>query len=442
MKNQLTLGARVQIIAILFILISGGEVFLAFASSQPTLLGDTVSGCIYNVVKSCNDGNRWNRDPDGGPGFAEAVVGLSMEFYPYGDTQFGATSADFSANQLTLEVYSDGIDHWSALTWEFTDLDWTNPPGYLSDVLDLGGNLPISNLSFTANSVTFNTPEISNPTTGLFIWSHTFQFQTAVMVPNVVGLAQDAAQAALTNAGLMVGTVTMANSNAAPAGNVISQNPLAGTSVAPGAVVALVVSLGPANVAPSVNAGSDQTITLPNVASLDGTVTDDGLPSGTVTTMWAKVSGSGPVTFGNASAVDTTATFSQADTYVLRLIADDGALMTSAEVTITVDPDPTTFTCDGPSLAGSYSGVVEGKRNNVPYSAFLFLTVLRNGTLDVLSIFGEPGVPWQQGVGDRHLDPVFHHRWVLYHHGHRPGRDLLPCQLYGIRRCDSVEYPQ
>ena len=50
MKNQLTLGARVQIIAILFILISSVEVFLAFASSQPTLLGDTVSGCLHRVI--------------------------------------------------------------------------------------------------------------------------------------------------------------------------------------------------------------------------------------------------------------------------------------------------------------------------------------------------------------------------------------------------------
>ena len=63
--------------------------------------------------------------------------------------------------------------------------------------------------------------------------------------------------------------------------------------------------------------------------------------------------------------------------------------------------------CDGPSLAGSYSGVVEGKRNSVPYSAFLFLTVLRNGTLDVLSIFGEPGVPWQQEAGAGTWTPFF-----------------------------------
>ena len=36
--------------------------------------------------------------------------------------------------------------------------------------------------------------------------------------------------------------------------------------------------------------------------------------------------GPGTVTFGNANAVDTTASFSAAGTYVLRLTANDGAL--------------------------------------------------------------------------------------------------------------------
>ena len=93
----------------------------------------------------------------------------------------------------------------------------------------------------------------------------------------------------------------------------------------------------PTNQVPSVNAGSNKTITLPNFASLDGTVTDDGLPSGTVTTTWSKVSGLGTVTFGNANAVDTSATFSQADTYVLRLTANDGLLQDFDDVFITAN---------------------------------------------------------------------------------------------------------
>jgi len=94
----------------------------------------------------------------------------------------------------------------------------------------------------------------------------------------------------------------------------------------------------PANNPPSVNAGTDQAITLPNSASLNGTVTDDGLPNppAAVTTTWSKVSGPGSVTFGNAAAVDTTASFSQAGTYLLRLTANDGALSASGEVTVRV----------------------------------------------------------------------------------------------------------
>ena len=124
-------------------------------------------------------------------------------------------------------------------------------------------------------------------------------------------------------------------------------------------------------------------------------MTDDGLPSATVTTTWAKVflAGPGTVTFGNANAVDTTATFSLPGTYVLRLTATDGLLQAFDDVVITVEPNPDAFTCDGPTLAGSFSGVVEGQRNGLPYSAFLFLTVLSNGTLDVLSILWRTRCP-------------------------------------------------
>jgi hypothetical protein len=55
-----------------------------------------------------------------------------------------------------------------------------------------------------------------------------------------------------------------------------------------------------------------------------------------MTTTWSQVSGPGPVTFGDASAVDTTASFPEAGVYVLRLTADDGALAASDETTITV----------------------------------------------------------------------------------------------------------
>ena len=66
-----------------------------------------------------------------------------------------------------------------------------------------------------------------------------------VTVPNVVGMAQASAESTITAAYLLVGTITTAYSDTVPAGDVISQNPATGTSVAEGSSVDLLVSLGP-----------------------------------------------------------------------------------------------------------------------------------------------------------------------------------------------------
>ena len=80
-----------------------------------------------------------------------------------------------------------------------------------------------------------------------------------VNVPSVVNLTQSAATTAITNVGLVIGTITTASSATVPAGSVISQNPAAGTSVAPGSAVSLVVSTG-----------SSAGLAVDNVLSSDG----------------------------------------------------------------------------------------------------------------------------------------------------------------------------
>jgi len=97
---------------------------------------------------------------------------------------------------------------------------------------------------------------------------------------------------------------------------------------------------GERNEPPSVDAGSDAGITLPATASLNGDVTDDGLPDppGAVTTRWSQQSGPGDVSFDDRDAEDTTASFSEAGNYVLRLTADDGGLTASDEVRVEVEP--------------------------------------------------------------------------------------------------------
>ena len=98
-----------------------------------------------------------------------------------------------------------------------------------------------------------------------------------VPVPDVVGMIQANAEAAITSANLTVGTITTANSLTVPAGSVISQDPVGGTSAPQGSAVNLVVSLGPA------------TVTVPNVVGMTQTNAESaiiavGLIIGTITT--------------------------------------------------------------------------------------------------------------------------------------------------------------
>ncbi len=96
------------------------------------------------------------------------------------------------------------------------------------------------------------------------------------------------------------------------------------------------------NQPPVVNVGARLSVQLSNKVELEGTVSDDGLPTrpGTVTTKWEKVSGPGTVTFDDETANYTNAQFSQAGNYVLRLTADDTDSKGSDEITVEVISPP------------------------------------------------------------------------------------------------------
>ena len=118
--------------------------------------------------------------------------------------------------------------------------------------------------------------------------------------------------------------------------------------------------VGGSNTAPTVEAGDDQTIALSVDATLDGTVSDDGLPTtpGTVTTLWTLISGptGGTVLFADATQVDTTANFSVEGTYVLDLDADDSELASNDQITITVNAGGIDTTA--PTIVGTISTTV------------------------------------------------------------------------------------
>ena len=129
----------------------------------------------------------------------------------------------------------------------------------------------------------------------------------------------------------------------------------------------LVVTTGgasPPNASPVVNAGADETATMGASAAqvqLDGTASDDGLPPGSsLAVTWSLVSGPAAVSFSSSDTPSTQATFTEAGSYTLRLTATDGALSSSDDLVVTVNPQAPTnqapVVSAGPDRTGTLSG--------------------------------------------------------------------------------------
>ncbi len=148
------------------------------------------------------------------------------------------------------------------------------------------------------------------------------------------------------------------------------------------------------NQTPTVSAGADQSIMLPASATLQGSASDDGLPSGSsLSVSWSKVSGPGTVTFSAPNAATGSASFSTAGVYVLRLTATDGEKTASDDVAITVNSTSSTtplssgVTVSGINLATSatklYSIVVPSGK-----SYLIFKLSGGTGDGDIYAKFG------------------------------------------------------
>jgi hypothetical protein len=166
------------------------------------------------------------------------------------------------------------------------------------------------------------------------------------------------------------------------------------------------------NQAPAVNAGVTQSMVWPNnTTTLVGTVTDDGRPNGTITSLWTKVSGPGGATFGNASVTNSTVILSTNGIFKLRLTAGDGAATGFSNLTVTIFRPPlisivnpvngagfeSGFNVGVDALAGDFDGTVtqvcfyRGTNliralTNAPYSCTLTNPALTNHTLTAVAI--------------------------------------------------------
>jgi RHS repeat-associated protein len=104
------------------------------------------------------------------------------------------------------------------------------------------------------------------------------------------------------------------------------------------------------NQAPTVTATATPLVNLPQTAVLTGSVNDDGLPNGTVTSLWTQSSGPGVVTFADPTSPTTTASFSVSGIYILSLTASDGAASDTTNVTVIANSPPNVSVTANPQV--------------------------------------------------------------------------------------------
>ncbi len=163
-----------------------------------------------------------------------------------------------------------------------------------------------------------------------------------VTVPNVVGTTQSVAEEAIALAGLNVGTIAHQYSASIPAEQVISQDPAANTSVAPGTAVDLVVSAGPEPpIIPDLSIES-ASVTL-SEASPNATVTVTNIGGDTLS--WTAES-------DNPSVTVTPSTFT-GNSKEVTISTSDFATSYTAQVTFTNDVDSSNYEVVNVSVTGS-----------------------------------------------------------------------------------------
>ena len=95
-------------------------------------------------------------------------------------------------------------------------------------------------------------------------------------------------------------------------------------------------SFGTSNRGPFVDAGVNGSGAIGADITLDGVVDDDGRPDGQVSLAWSQRSGPGTAVFVDEAVAGTSVNCANAGDYLLRLVADDGAVATFDETSLAI----------------------------------------------------------------------------------------------------------
>jgi peptidoglycan/xylan/chitin deacetylase (PgdA/CDA1 family) len=123
-----------------------------------------------------------------------------------------------------------------------------------------------------------------------------------------------------------------------------------GTAGVPISISFTVINEPQINRAPEITAGPQASlnpVTLPGTAAVSVTASDaDG---DALIYSWSKTAGPGTVSFTNSAAASTTAAFSEAGDYTLKVVVSDGKASVNGSVSLNVlpEPDPPTPDIDG-----------------------------------------------------------------------------------------------
>ena len=247
---------------------ASGQLLTLASSSTPTKWGLTLNGTAAVSYVDVKDS-----DASGGTAITQT-----------NSTDSGNNlNWTFDVTAPTITNVSSDKANGSYTTGEVIDIDIT-----FSETVTSTGNVTVTLETGTTDQTCAFT--VTSATTGTCNYT-------------VVAGDTSADLTVLTISGTIADAVSNAMTNFAPATNLADNK-------------AIVID----TTAPTVNAGSDQSKSAS--FTQDATVSDAG---GIASYLWTKVSGSGTITFGTATAEDTTISASVVDTYVIRLTVTDNA---------------------------------------------------------------------------------------------------------------------
>ncbi len=199
---------------------------------SPTFIPDLVG--MYVISLTVNDGQLDSVVPD-----RTRITVSPFNGDPIADAGPDQSVSVGATVQLDGSGSSDPENQPLAFDWAFTSI----PPGSAALLDDPADPTPTfvadAPGAYVVRLIVFDGLEFSVPDE-VVVTAASGQ----VTVPNVVGLAQGAAQDALLAAGLSVGSLTAVQSAAFSPGQVAAQTPVAGTSVPPATPVNLDISIG------------------------------------------------------------------------------------------------------------------------------------------------------------------------------------------------------